>query len=286
MRLLLLKICLLPALLFAQKSARLNPILNENSGLVVAAPDSIWMINDGGNQPIVWQIDRKGAIRQFTLLENVPNRDWEELAIDRQTGTLFIGDFGNNLNSRRDLCIFLFNPKTGRLDSLQFGFPDQTAFPPASPDDRNFDCEAMVFWRDSLHLFSKSHWQGRSFLCRHYVVAAQPGRQSVSLKEEIVLKKRVVSGAAISPDGQKLALVGYRFGRRWGFLPYSKATIFMFSSFSGTRFFEGKMKTRRTPGLFLDRQYEALDFLNDHELLLSNERLLFQKAKIRRVRIK
>ena len=106
MRFLFLKIWLLPALLFAQKSARLDPILNENSGLVIASPDSIWMINDGGNQPVVWQIDRKGAIRQFILLKNVPNRDWEELAIDRQTGTLFIGDFGNNSNGRRgrDQC--------------------------------------------------------------------------------------------------------------------------------------------------------------------------------------
>lgn len=281
----LLFLFLFPVALFAQKTARLPRILDENSGLVVVAPDSIWLLNDSGNRPTLYLTDRKGRLLDSIFLEKIPNRDWEELAFDRATHTFFIGDFGNNGNRRRDLCIFLFNPKTGRLDSLNFSFENQKEFPPTGLDDQNFDCEAMVFWRDSLHLFSKSHWKGRSFLCRHYALAARPGRQVAVLKAEIRLKNRVISGAALSRDGQKLALVGYHFGKRWGFWPYSNATIFTFSEFSGTAFFEGKMRRRGTPGLLLDRQYEALDFLDEQSILLSNERLFFQKAKFRRVRI-
>ncbi len=265
---------------------RLPQVLAENSGLARVAADSLLWINDSGNLPTLYSTDGRGRLRGEVFFENEKNTDWEELARDPRDGRIFIGDFGNNGNARRDLHVLIFSPKTGATERLDFAWPDQSEFPPTRFDDQNFDCEAMVFWRDSLHFFTKSHWQGRSFLCKHFAVAARPGRQGPVFLEKTVLKNRVVSGAALSENGQTLALVGYCFGRRWGFLPFSKATIFTFEKGGDGLFFSKKLARQRTPGWPLSRQYEALAFAAEREILLSNEQLKWQKPRVRKIRLR
>ncbi len=274
------------AALLAACSPRLPKVLGENSGLAVAAPDSLLWLNDSGNRPAVYMTDRRGRLLDSLVFSTEKNTDWEELARDPRDGRLFIGDFGNNSNARRDLHVLIFNPKTRATERLDFAFPEQRDFPPARPDDRVFDCEAMVFWHDSLHLFTKSHWQGRSFECRHYAVVVRPGRQTPVLMEKTVLKNRVVSGAALSGDGQRLSLVGYLFGLRLGFMPFAKASLFSFQKTSGNLFFSSKPARQRAPGWPFSRQYEALAFTGDRQILLSNEKLLWQRPRIRLVRLK
>lgn len=280
-----LAFCLLP-FAFSSCAPRLPTVLKENSGIVRAAADSLIFLNDSGNLPTIYMTNGHGRLLDSVFFEKEKNIDWEELARDPRDGRLFIGDFGNNGNARRDLHVLIFSPKTGETSRLDFAWPDQSEFPPDSFDDRNFDCEAMFFWKDSLHFFTKSHWRGRSFLCKHFVVPAQAGRQTPIFLEKTVLKKRVVSGAALSDDGQFLALVGYHFGKKWGFLPFSKSTIFTFQKDPNGRFFSKKAGRKRSPGWPLSRQYEAICFAGARKILLSNEHLKWQKPRIRTVRLR
>ena len=71
----------------------------EASGIVKSRrhPGVFWVHNDSGNAPLLFAIRADGRIiRQFRL--EVPNIDWEDIAINAQ-GHLYIGDIGNNLGT-------------------------------------------------------------------------------------------------------------------------------------------------------------------------------------------
>jgi hypothetical protein len=271
---------------FCQNCAlKLPKILNENSGIARISTDSFVFLNDSGNKAALYSTNRRGKLRDSVVFFGEINHDWEELARDAKTGRFFIGDFGNNSNARRDLRILIFSPENHALDSLTFSWPNQSEFPPKSLENRNFDCEAMVFWQDSLHLFTKSHWQGHSFLCEHWVLPAKTGRQTPIFREKTTFKNRVISGAALTENGQVLALVGYEFGLRWHVLPHAHSTVFLCKNDGKSAFFNQKIKKIRPKGWPLSRQYEAICFENDHQLWITNERLLWQKSRIRKIMV-
>lgn len=230
----------------------------------------LWLLNDSRNPPELFRLDPVSGQLLETRRLPVANRDWEDLTMDG-SGNLYIGDFGNNRNARRDLRIYRYHPASGALDSILFEYPDQTAFPPLDKRDWNFNCEAMVFFQDSLHLFSKNVFKGNS-VTKHYVLPAQPGRYVAALRDSLVLKNRVVTGAALSPDGQTLALTSYIIGKKLGFLPYTRATAYFFTGFSGSRFFQGTRRGKRLPKCFFARQFESITWWNQKYWLIANER--------------
>ncbi|MFN4257285.1 MAG: hypothetical protein ACK4Q5_19975, partial [Saprospiraceae bacterium] len=92
------------------KKLGLPAALREVSGMVGPkndARDSLFLLNDSGNTPEIFRLNL--ATRQISSLQlPIQNRDWEDLAADPQ-GNLYIGDFGNNLNRRKDLRIYIVN---------------------------------------------------------------------------------------------------------------------------------------------------------------------------------
>ena len=74
-------------------------LVPEASGIVKSRrhPGVFWVHNDSGNPPSLFAIRADGRIvREFRL--EIPNIDWEDIAIDDQ-GHLYIGDIGNNLGA-------------------------------------------------------------------------------------------------------------------------------------------------------------------------------------------
>lgn len=262
-----------PFVLFSQnKIARrtsLPDALKEVSGMVRTPSGDLWMLNDSKNPPELYRFDPISEKLLETRRLPVANRDWEDLAADDK-GNLYIGDFGNNRNARRDLRIYRYHPITQSLDSILLRYPDQTAFAPANERDWNFNCEAMVFFRDSLHLFSKNVFNG-NFYTKHYVVPAQPGNYVAELRDSICLKNRVVTGAALSRDGQTLALTGYIIGKKLGILPYTKASVFYFTGFNDSNFLHGKQVRKRLPKFLIARQFESVTQWEGDSWIVANE---------------
>lgn len=266
-----------------QRRNRLPGILREVSGMTRLPNGDLWLINDGGNAAQLYRFDLLAdSIAEMRILP-VPNRDWEEISSDAE-GNLYIGDFGNNFNRRRDLCIYKYAPATGMIDSILFTYPDQKDFPPSEKEDWNFDCEAMVFFQDSLHIFSKNRFKSQHF-SKHYVLPARPGQYVAVLRDSIRLPQRVVTGAAISPDGKTLALTAYIIGFKWGFIPFSKASAFFFRDFSGSHFFAGDKKKLRLPKFCIARQFESIVAWNEG-WLVANEGIGPQRQSIWRVKRK
>ena len=235
--------------------ARLPAPIRESSGL--ARGDSaglVWTHGDGGTPATLYQASLAGRLRGALPLAPLVNHDWEELTRD-PAGRFYIGDFGNNRNDRRDLAIYRVTVGTAgqpQVDTIAFRYPDQTAFPPP-PARRHFDCEAMVFYNDSLHLFTKD--RSRAHRTRYYVVPARPGRYVAVLRDSLRLRT-LVTGAALSPDNRRVALLGY-------------GGLFLLDGPPGARLFQQPKTYRPLPAT---GQAEAVLYLDAKRLLLSNER--------------
>ncbi|PHN06668.1 hypothetical protein CRP01_10250 [Flavilitoribacter nigricans DSM 23189 = NBRC 102662] len=266
-----------------KKRFKLPPQLSEASGLYIAGPDSLWWHNDSGDGPMIYLTDGRGKLLRIDTLSHLQHIDWEDITSDDQ-GRIYIGDFGNNANARQNLKIYRYDLEAGTTDSLSFAYEDQKQFPPP-PEWANFDMEAFFWMNDSLHLFSKNRLRRGNYQCKHYVLADDPGEQVARLQDSIYLRKRVITGAAISPDGKTMALVGYNFKMCLGFFPSSAASLFVFKNFNGSRFFEGEME-RKSLSCFFATQYESVDFIDNNQVYVASEKTVIipPRAKRRRVR--
>jgi len=184
-----------------RKIAKLPKELKEISGLEIASESTFYAINDGGNDPYIYEIDRKGKILRTICVSNAKNLDWEDITIDENDRSkLYIGDFGNNKNSRKNLCIYSINladmkskNSTSRsnlqveAEKISFNYPDQAKFPP-SKKNRRFDCEAMcLVGSNQLMLFSKNNTKPYDGIC--YVYSLDLDDLKVELVAEIKMGK-------------------------------------------------------------------------------------------------
>ncbi|MEZ4991506.1 MAG: hypothetical protein R2824_13885 [Saprospiraceae bacterium] len=265
-----------------KKHFRLPPALTEVSGLYYAGTDSLWWHNDGGDQPALYLTDGAGNLKRTVRLPALHNQDWEDITADDQ-GRIYIGEFGNNANRRKDLRIYRYDPGDGALDSISFVYPDQHEFPPP-PARANYDMEAFFWFNDSLHLFSKNRLQQGNYQTRHYTLPASPGTYTAQLRDSLFLRKRVITGAAISPDRKKVALIGYNYKRCLGFIPTSAASIFLFTDFTGSDFLRGTMK-RKSLSCIVATQYEAVDFIDNSKVYVASEKTAFIPPRVKRKRV-
>lgn len=230
---------------------RLPEMALESSGLALSTDSSFWTHQDSGGKAALFLFDLQGQhLDTWNFSEYTKNRDWEDLAQDPE-GNIYIGDIGNNRNVRQDLEIHKISPEGKWLGTIKVNFENQEAFPPEKRD-RNFDMEAMVWHNDSLHIFSKN--RGHKRVAR-YAFPDIPGAYSLNPLEEFKLNAMVTAGD-ISPDGSELALLAY--GR-----------IYLFKLSESAGYFD---KPYRCIRFVKGGQAEALVYLNEQEILISNEK--------------
>jgi hypothetical protein len=200
------------------------PALREASGLVASHHYAgvLWAHNDSGDQPRLFAFRRDGvavlpnrvtdpARYRGITIDNARNYDWEDITIDPDR-RLYIGDIGNNDSARRNLAIYVVDepdPVAGtavRATRAPFVYPDQKQFPPPLPQ-RSFDAEAL-FWADGkLHLLTKRLGDRRTALYRFDSLTA--GAPNVPTLVEAFDAGILVTGASATPDGRRLAVLGY-----------------------------------------------------------------------------
>ena len=171
----------------------------------------LWSHNDSDNSSKFYGFDTiTGQTIKSILVENSPQIDWEDMTKD--PAHFYIGDFGNNAGTRTNLKVLKipFDSLSGNAidtvnaEFIHFSYPDQTDFSGANPD-HNFDCEAFIFFNDSLHLFSKNRSNGYT---KHYRLPTQPGTYVATFVDSVFVDGQVTS-AAFSTDSL-LFLIGYK----------------------------------------------------------------------------
>ena len=242
--------------------APLPPVLAESSGLALTGPNTLWSHNDGG-APALIAFDTTGALLRTLNISNATNIDWEDLARD-DFGNLYIGDFGNNANTRQNLRIYRIpNPNliagnTTTAAIIDFHFADQLAFPPPAAQ-WNYDVEAMIWHHDSLYLFTKNRTVPFDGYTRLYGLSALPGTRIATLLDSFYTgpgPKELwwITAADLRPDGKQLALL-------------SSDKLWLFSCFEAPRFFSGSVRQLN----FGLSQKEALAYQGNGKLLITDE---------------
>lgn len=197
--------------------ARLPSKLNENSGIELMESGGIWLIEDHGNRDHLYGLNFQGEVIRELKIRNGGNVDWEDLAQDPK-GNLYIGDFGNNDNVRRNLVIYRIpSPARAedpsiRAEKIKFSYPEQKNFPP-SIERRLFDAEAFFYWDNQLYIITKNRSRPFTGEAYFYRVPATPGKYQAQLLDTLVPctdpKNCIITAADISPDGKMLALLSY-----------------------------------------------------------------------------
>lgn len=188
-----------------QQTFQIPSELPEASG-VISLNNGFWLINDSGNDPIIYKLDHTGNIIHSIYIKG-KNIDWEDLTKDDE-GNIYIGDFGNNKNKRVNLKIYILPYKQLSNDTItpqviNFKYENQTSFPPAE-SELDFDCESMIWTNQSLYFFSKN--RSKSKQTKIYKIPAAPGNYTAVLKDSILTNGGITS-ATLTTDGENLLLL-------------------------------------------------------------------------------
>lgn len=214
-----------------------------------------WSHNDSGNDEILWSIDTSKCETDPTLDLNVNLNDWEDITTD---GELFyLGDFGNNSGNRLDLKITIIDSMGIRNGDIWFTYPDQSQF--SWPQgDHPYDCEAMIFMRDSLHLFTKDRLYQKT---RHYRLPTTPGTYEAELVDSLDIGG-LITASDINDRGT-IALLGYR----------ESGEIFQLLLFDypGSRVFQGHKREILLGPVFQIGQAEGICFAGTHDIFYTRE---------------
>jgi hypothetical protein len=256
--------------------SRLDAGMSETSGLIFAA-GRMWTHNDSGGDNAIYAVDTSsGTILQTVILKGVTNVDWEDIA---QSDThLYVADIGNNQGNRKNLKIYRF-PLTAlessvdtirvNVETISFSYADQTDFTPR--EKHNFDCEALLFFRGRLFLFTKNRLDNRSNV---YTLLPTPGTQQAQQVDSFDARG-LVTGADVSPSGKEVVLVGYNRGLG--------IFLWVMTDFSGSRFLSGNRKLLKLGDVSGLGQMEAICYTNEENLFFSSEKLLLLPARLYRL---
>jgi len=240
----------------------------ESSGLQFTS-QGLWTFNDSGNTPVLFKVDStSGSVLQQVTVTNFPNVDWEDIAADAQY--LYVGDFGNNDGSRRDLKVLRVQKSaigttptaSVTAQAINFSYPDQTNFSPGN-NNHNFDCEAFFYANDSLHLFTKNWADLRT---KYYTIPAQPGTYVAHLKGSFNTNG-LITAADLNAAGTGAGLLGYNSSTGATFL-------WLLSDFRNGQFLKGNKRRIELPNALFIGQAEGLTFVDQYRVFISNERIV------------
>jgi hypothetical protein len=212
--------------------------LTEVSGMVKSRsyPNTYWAVSDSGNDARLFAINRDGntiipTFSKFSFYGEereqgkdpwpgfrvlyTENVDWEDMTAD--DNYIYVADTGNNFNNRRDLKIYMLSEidptastQSAAIKTLPVRYPEQVDFPGDGPF--HYDSESLFSADGKLYLITKHRGRfGR------YEAGANLYRLDTDFTEQpnyLVLVGNhagivAATGAELSPDGQKLAVISY-----------------------------------------------------------------------------
>jgi hypothetical protein len=193
-----------------------DPALNESSGVAVSRRRRgvFWSLNDSGNPASIFATDTTGSALGSFSVAGADNVDWEAISPGPcgKSDCLYIADTGDNLERRPSVVLYRVpepsaSRSTGaiaRAENLVVRYPEGA-----------HDVEAVfVDPAGAVHLIGKG-WQG---IVRHHRVPAAAWGKGEAVAERLDPLPiaagsdpgRVVTDAALSPDGHRVAVRTYQ----------------------------------------------------------------------------
>lgn len=189
--------------------------LTESSGVVVsrAHPGLLWTINDSGNDAQLFLTDTTGKALATINVRGAVNIDWEAIGRSRcgALDCLIIGDIGDNEERRQSVVLYrvpepdAVSGTSRMVEALQVRFPD-----------RPHDTEALYLEPDGGVVLITKGRSGGVLVFRVPATAWDTHDGVIATRidslaiDASMVRGRVVTDAAISPDGKVVAVRTYR----------------------------------------------------------------------------
>jgi hypothetical protein len=267
--------------------------LDETSGLAVSRtqPGVLWSHNDSGNAPNLYAIAASGKLLA-TFQVAAKARDWEDMssgpcpdgpeaALSEPPNCLYLADIGDNDRVRESLTVYVVaeptvasaaeNPGALAARSFRYRYPD-------GPDDAEAfavlpDGDATIVTKGRAGTIRFFHL-GRAAIARaiasgEVLPADDQGDTGIKPDADI---SRLVTGAAVSPDGTMLAVRTYY--EVYFFRAAREREIVRWRAVTDHPCFLGRAEP----------QGEAIDYLDDEVLILTSERSRNASGLIHRLR--
>ncbi|MEP6929571.1 MAG: hypothetical protein ABI850_06150 [Flavobacterium sp.] len=239
--------------------------LKEVSGITYFPETNlIYTLEDSGNANKIYALNADGKLNKAITISNAVNVDWEDITKD-QEGNIYIGDFGNNDNERKDLCIYKVSKNEMDKENavseykVSFSYPEQTEFPPKKKE-LFFDVEGFFEHGNYFYLFTKNRSKGFDGTAFIYKILNAPGIQKATKIGEFKTCDNynhcVLTSATISPDGKKVVLL-------------SHDKIVLFEGYKGDLFHTGSQTEIKLNHF---SQKEAIVFKDNKTLLIADEK--------------
>lgn len=181
--------------------------LTEASGLAASRvrPGTFYTHNDGGHPPDLFAFNQQGNVVGVWRVADAENVDWEDMAVQEIGGKsrVYLADIGDNTGRRTSVQVYQVEEPTGRseLKAVRYDL--------RYPDGAH---NAEAFFVDPSGRF----WIVTKAKERAGVYVGEPVQDSVAVLRKIAdlelegpKDARLVTGAAISPDGKKVVVRTY-----------------------------------------------------------------------------
>jgi len=208
--------------------------LKECSGLCCSlrTPEVFWTLNDSGDEPCVYAVDRAGKTRAKVRLPEAVNFDWEDIASGKDENgepQLFIGDIGDNFRLRPTIQVYQITEPavTAVGDAVDERLSSVPKVWRASYPDGKHNAESLLVHplTRRIYILTKSE-DGRSAL---YAFPETLQEDQVMTLEKIAaldfpavirLGKRpsdncLATAACFAPDGTRMAAATYSSLYEW-----------------------------------------------------------------------
>ncbi len=225
-----------------------NSLKEVSANEFIPQSDLIWVIEDSGNENILFGLDENGDIEKSIKLINAYNEDWEDLTSDNH-GNLYVGDFGNNDKKRDVYRIYKIHNKDLNKNSVKTKLIEFTL---PFIDGRK-DFEAFFQYNNIFYLLTKEYKELSLFTVPNTI-----GKHEAKFiqKFELEGKDTRVTSADISEDGKTIILLNHK-------------RIWQLSNYEAPHFFSGKIKKISFKH---NSQKEGVCFKNDSTLVITDER--------------
>jgi hypothetical protein len=249
------------------------PAISEASGVVTSrrTPGLLWVLNDSGNDPLLFSLSPSGQLRSYVALRSAVNRDWEALSSGPcpQGHCLFVGDVGDNGARRDDLRIYYLREPEAPAAPMDLAPDGVIAVRYA---DGPHDVEAMYVAPDtSIWLITKRPAKddaGRPRPSRLYRIAASAWgtNEAVAVVDTLPITPTKGSAADWITDAS-LSSPDSTGARRLAVLTYGAVYLFAADPWTGR---PGALLARCALPI-REQTAEAVSWLPDGRVLVLNE---------------
>ncbi len=254
--------------------------LNEASGIARSSRDNqvFWIINDGGDKPFIYAIDKTGKHLGRYFITGTDNRDWEDITSFSKDGKhfLIIADTGDNNSEHKDSFLWVIKePELSKYNHKKLNTIKLEQRIRFRYQDGPRDCESIAvdIKNDRILLLSKRTVPAVMYQLplspnpKKRLLIATPIAELTEIPQPdflFILKNIFLGRYAsqptamdISPDGKELAVLTYSYGY-----------IYQLENGQWEQALTKKPKVFEFPKL---SQAEALSFDSDNDILITSE---------------